>query len=148
MEDRVEVTHVLLERPPYLTAARRRIAALLQAERRYLTAGAVMAKLKRTMPTLAKSTVYRTLELLESTGVVTSRAEPDGETSYVWCHPAHHHHAICRSCGRVTDVDCAAIDALNQRLFDEAGFEVDGHTIELFGFCARCRKKPSARTRA
>lgn len=139
---------MLVERPPYLTAARRKIAAVLQEERRYLTARAVMAKLKRTMPTLAKSTVYRTLELLESTGTVMSRAEPDGETSYVWCRPAHHHHAICRNCGCVTDVDCAAIGALNQRLFEEVGFEVDGHTIELFGYCARCRKKRTSRSRA
>jgi Fur family ferric uptake transcriptional regulator len=134
---------VFAERPVYLTATRRRITALLEQEHRYLTAAAVLAKLKTSMPTLAKSTVYRTLELLESGGLVTSRAEADGETSYVWCHSAHHHHAICRICGRVTDVDCGAIDALNQRLLDESGFEVDGHAIELLGYCADCRAKRS-----
>jgi len=135
---------VLDERPLYLTAARRKIAALLEEEHRYLTATAVLAKLKASMPTLAKSTVYRTLELLASSGFVSSRAEADGETSYVWCHSSHHHHAICRLCGGVTDVDCAAIDALNRRLLDEAGFEVDGHAIELLGYCATCRKKRNA----
>jgi len=132
---------VLDERPLYLTAARRKIAALLEEQHRYLTASAVLVKLKASMPTLAKSTVYRTLELLASSGFVTSRAEAEGETSYVWCQTSHHHHAICRICGGVTDVDCAVIDALNQRLLDEAGFEVDGHAIELLGYCAQCRKK-------
>jgi Fur family ferric uptake transcriptional regulator len=138
---------VLADRPLYVTATRRKITALLEQEHRYLTATAVLAKLKSSLPTLAKSTVYRTLELLESSGLVTSRSEADGETSYVWCHTAHHHHAICRTCGRVTDVDCEAIDALNQRLLDEAGFEVDGHAIELHGYCAECRKKRSAARR-
>ncbi|HTW83354.1 MAG TPA: Fur family transcriptional regulator [Candidatus Sulfotelmatobacter sp.] len=132
---------VFAERPLYLTATRRRITALLEQEQRYLTAAAVMTKLKASIPTLAKSTVYRTLERLESSGFVTSRTEADGETSYVWCHSAHHHHAICRTCGRVTDVDCEAIDALKQRLLDEAGFVVDGHAIELLGYCAQCREK-------
>jgi Fe2+ or Zn2+ uptake regulation protein len=130
---------VLADRPLYLTAARRKIAALLEQEHRYLTAATVLTKLKSSMPTLAKSTVYRTLELLVSSGFVTSRTEADGETSYVWCQSTHHHHAICRTCGRVTDVDCDAIEALNQRLLDSAGFEVDGHAIELHGHCADCR---------
>lgn len=137
----------MLDRPLYQTAARREIASLLQAERRYLTASALLRKLKRSMPNLAKSTVYRTLEVLEAGGLVMSRTGADGETSYVYCHPEHHHHAICSSCGTVTDVDCTALDALKRRLLAEEGFEVDGHAVELSGRCAACRAKPVRRRR-
>ena len=129
----------MLERTVYSTSARRKIAELLKAERRYLTAAEIHRLLKGESNRLALSTVYRTLEMLVATGVASSRADESGESSYVYCHDGHHHHAICRSCGHVDDVSCTTMDQFRTTLLEEQSFALDDHAIEFFGRCASCR---------
>jgi Fur family ferric uptake transcriptional regulator len=129
----------MLERTLYSTSARRKIAELLKAERRYLTAAEIHRLLKAENARLALSTVYRTLETLAATGVASSRADESGESSYVYCHDGHHHHAICRSCGHVDDVSCTTVDQFRATLLEEQSFALDDHAIEFFGRCAACR---------
>lgn len=129
----------MLERTVYSTSARRKIAELLRNERRYLSAAAIYRILRTQNGRLALSTVYRTLDMLAATGVVSSRADATGELSFVYCHDGHHHHAICTKCGHVDDVSCDAVDQFRAALLQEQAFELDEHAIEFFGRCARCR---------
>lgn len=114
---------------------------LLRVEERYLTAAEIFARLKNELPSLARSTVYRTLHLLTESGSISSRTDSAGQASYVLCRQAHHHHAICRLCGRVTDVDCPTLEILRTHLLEQASFELDEHSIEFYGRCADCRQK-------
>ncbi len=123
----------------YTTATRRAIVDLLKGQKRYLTAAAIHDELKARNPKLALSTVYRTMELLAGQGSVSSRSEPGGETAFVYCRDEHHHHAICRTCGHVDDVDCDALDRFKSALLANQSFALDDHSIEFFGLCARCR---------
>jgi Fur family transcriptional regulator, ferric uptake regulator len=123
----------------YQTAARRHTLELLKNERRYLTAAAIHRLLKPKTPKLALSTIYRTLEALQETGAVTSRSDSSGEASYIFCGEAHHHHAICRNCGHVDEVDCDAMDAFATALLKKQSFELADHSLEFYGLCARCR---------
>ncbi|MGA9274087.1 MAG: transcriptional repressor, partial [Candidatus Cybelea sp.] len=86
------------------------------------------------------STVYRTLDRLRSKGDVTARPDSEGEATYMLCEPdRHHHHAICERCGRVEDVDCAAMEQFAEALRSLNGFELDRHAMEFFGRCSTCR---------
>jgi Fur family ferric uptake transcriptional regulator len=123
----------------YATSTRKAISDLLGTERRYLTAGEIYRQLKSSNPKLALSTVYRTLELLEELGTVSSRTGPNGESGYVYCTDEHHHHAICRSCGHVDEVDCDAMDRFRNALLANQAFVLDDHSIEFYGLCAACR---------
>ena len=123
----------------YATSTRKAISDLLGTERRYLTAGESYRLLKSSNPKLALSTVYRTLELLEELGTVSSRTGPNGESGYVYCTDEHHHHAICRSCGHVDEVDCDAMDRFRNALLANQAFVLDDHSIEFYGLCAACR---------
>jgi Fur family ferric uptake transcriptional regulator len=123
----------------YATSTRRAIVDLLKHERRYLTASAIFRLLKGDNPKLALSTVYRTLEFLTELGSVSSRTEPSGESSYVFCTDEHHHHAICKICGHVDEVDCEAMDQFKTALLNQQSFILDDHSIEFYGRCARCR---------
>jgi len=123
----------------YATSTRKAIADLLKTERRYLTAGAIHRLLKKSNPKLALSTVYRTLELLEELGTVSARTGPGGESGYVYCTDEHHHHAICRACGHVDEVDCDAMDRFRNALLANQAFALDDHSIEFYGLCATCR---------
>jgi Fur family ferric uptake transcriptional regulator len=131
-------------RPPasgemYQTAARRYTLELLKSEQRYLTAAAIHRLLKPKAPKLALSTIYRTLEALQETGTVTSRTDSGGEASYIFCGEEHHHHAICRNCGHVDEVDCDAMDAFAAALLEKQSFALADHSLEFYGLCARCR---------
>ena len=123
----------------YSTRCRARIVELLRRERRYLTAATIARLLETSGKRVALSTVYRTLDLLVSLGVASRRTEPDGEQSYVACTGDHHHHAVCRQCGLVEEVDCAAMERFAEVLREHHAFELDEHSIEFYGRCVRCR---------
>ncbi|HEV3157236.1 MAG TPA: transcriptional repressor [Candidatus Baltobacteraceae bacterium] len=123
----------------YRTKPREQILDLLRRERRYLTAATVARLLATVGVRIALSTVYRTLDLLESMGVVSRRNEATGEAAYIAClGEQHHHHAICRLCGHVDEVDCAAVEPFDRVLQDKFAFTLDAHTIEFYGKCVRC----------
>ena len=127
-------------RAEYVTRAREQIAAILNGERRFLSAAEIHQLLEETGAKVALSTVYRNLEHLQSKGELTARTEADGETRYMPCEPQHHHHhAICSVCGRVEDVDCTAIEQFAESLRISSGFQLDGHAMEFFGRCRQCR---------
>jgi Fur family ferric uptake transcriptional regulator len=127
-------------RADYVTRPRGLIESILQREPRFLSAAQIYQRLKRTGSRVSLSTVYRTLDRLRSKGEVTARTDADGEAAYMLCEPAHHHHhAICRRCGRVEDVDCAAMEEFAKSLRRVHGFELHGHAMEFFGRCRACR---------
>jgi Fur family transcriptional regulator, ferric uptake regulator len=127
-------------RADYVTRPRELIAAILAREPRFLSAAEIYEQLKRAGSRVSLSTVYRTLDRLHEKGDVTARPDAEGEATYMSCEPArHHHHAICGDCGRVEDVDCAAMEQFAESLRALHGFELDGHSIEFFGRCRACR---------
>lgn len=127
-------------RADYVTRPRESIATILRGEPRFFSAAEIHRRLKAAGANVALSTIYRTLERLLVKGDVTARADAEGESQYMLCNPsAHHHHAICRACGRVEDVDCAAMEQFTESLRALHGFELDGHAIEFTGRCRACR---------
>ncbi|MFY9739340.1 MAG: Fur family transcriptional regulator [Candidatus Cybelea sp.] len=127
-------------RADYVTRPREWIASILAREPRFLSAAQIHQVLERDGARVSLSTVYRTLDRLQAKGDITVRPDADGEVTYMLCEPRrHHHHAICRTCGRVEDVDCAAMEQFAESLRARNGFELDGHAIEFFGKCGSCR---------
>jgi len=82
--------------------------------------------------------VYDALDALAATGLVR-RIEPAG-------HPArfegrigdNHHHVVCRSCGAVSDVDCAVGEAPCLTASDDQGFAIDEAEVIYWGLCPDC----------
>jgi Fur family ferric uptake transcriptional regulator len=127
-------------RAEYVTRPREWIASILAREPRFLSASQIHERTKCLGMRVSLSTVYRTLDHLHAKGDVIARAQSDGEATYMVCAPAqHHHHAICRRCGRVEDVDCSVTDRFAQSLRTLHGFDIDEHAMEFFGTCRDCR---------
>lgn len=84
------------------------------------------------------SSVYRSLETLESLGLAGHAHLGGSSATY---HPASaaHAHLVCRSCGRREDLDAALLLDLADRLDSERGFDVDVGHLALLGTCAACR---------
>ena len=113
---------------------------MLRGARRFFSAAEVHRTLEEQRAPVALSTVYRTLEHLREKGEATSRLDDAGEATYMWCEPAHHHHhAICKVCGRVEDVDCGALEQFADSLRSAHGFDLDAHAMEFYGRCSQCR---------
>ncbi len=84
------------------------------------------------------ATVYRTLTSLAAAGEVDMIRTDDGEAVYRMCSTGHHHHLVCRHCGRTVEIEGPAVERWADRVADEHGFTEVSHTLEVFGTCRAC----------
>jgi len=85
------------------------------------------------------TTVYRTLQALTDAGEVDVLRTADGEAVYRRCgRQQHHHHLVCRSCGRTLEVDGPAVERWADDVAREHGFTDVDHTMEIVGTCPAC----------
>ena len=84
------------------------------------------------------ATVYRTLQRLAEAGEVDMLRSEDGEAIYRRCSATHHHHLVCRSCGRTVEVEGPAVERWTRAISAEHGFTDVSHTLEIFGTCPAC----------
>jgi Fur family ferric uptake transcriptional regulator len=87
------------------------------------------------------TTVYRHLQALSDAGQVDVLRTDDGEAVYRRCPTeAHHHHLVCRSCGRSVEVEGPEVEAWASAVADRHGFTDVTHTVEVFGTCGECAR--------
>lgn len=84
------------------------------------------------------ATVYRTLQAMASAGELDAIRTPDGQVAYRICSPGHHHHLICRGCGRTVEVSIPSLEQQVRAMAAEQGFAQVDHELEFFGTCAAC----------
>jgi len=85
------------------------------------------------------TTVYRTLQTLADAQSIDVMRLPGGEHLYRRCSSGHHHHLVCRECGRTVEVDGPAVERWADAVAEDHGFTDVSHTLEIFGRCAQCR---------
>lgn len=82
------------------------------------------------------TTVYRHLQMLADSGVVDVVNTGDGEATYRWCgQAAHHHHLVCRACGRSVQLEGPEVETWAASVARAAGYTEVSHTVEIFGLC-------------
>ena len=85
------------------------------------------------------TTVYRHLQALADAGQVDMLRTDDGEAVYRRCPTSvHHHHLVCRTCGRSVEVEGPEVESWATAVAAEHGFSDVSHTVEVFGTCASC----------
>lgn len=84
------------------------------------------------------TTVYRSLQALAAAGDIDFLVTDDGQTVYRRCGSSHHHHLVCRECGRTVEIEGPTVERWADAVAAEHGFTEVSHTIELFGRCADC----------
>ena len=87
---------------------------------------------------LGLTTVYRALTEMVEQGMADSLSISDGEMRYRICTPEHHHHLICRVCGKTVEFDMPGFEEVALEVAKANGFTELSHQIELFGVCAGC----------
>ena len=108
------------------------------ADNPHITAEAVAEIVKAEIGAISRQAVYNTLGILVEKGVLR-RIQPFGSPSLFEDRVGdNHHHLICRTCGRVEDVDCAVGSAPCLQADDDRGYEIDEAEVIYWGHCPEC----------
>lgn len=91
------------------------------------------------VPSVGRATVFRTVKLLQELDLVCRVPLEDGGVRYRLSEGGHHHHLVCRNCESVTEFSDPEIDTRIQEQAKSHGFALQGHSLELYGLCSRCR---------
>ncbi|MCI1676380.1 MAG: transcriptional repressor [Ancrocorticia sp.] len=84
------------------------------------------------------ATVYRNLQTLADEGLLDVLYS-DGQNLYRSCaSPAHHHHLVCRQCGKTVEVYGTVVEDWARKIATAEGFTEVTHTLEMYGLCAEC----------
>lgn len=91
------------------------------------------------------ATAYRILQQLADDGLIDVLRNDDGEAVYRRCAVSgHHHHLLCRNCGKAVEVEAPAVETWAARTASEHGFSEVAHTVEIFGLCPDCTARKAA----
>ncbi|MEE1938210.1 Fur family transcriptional regulator [Streptomyces sp. TRM 70361] len=121
------------------TRQRAAVAAALSEVDEFRSAQELHDMLKHRGDSVGLTTVYRTLQALADAGEVDVLRTDEGEAVYRRCSSdEHHHHLVCRHCGRAVEVEGPAVERWADAIAAEHGFVDVAHTIEIFGTCGEC----------
>lgn len=126
------------------TRQRSAVSALLSDVEGFHSAQDLHAMLRARGERVGLTTVYRTLQSLADAGEIDVMRPPGGEQLYRRCSRGHHHHLVCRHCGRAVEVEGPAVEDWAERVAARHGYADVSHTMEIFGNCPDCAVTPAA----
>ncbi len=132
---------LLRERGIQVTAQRLAVLRAV-AGQPHITADGVAEAVRAEIGAISLQSVYDALSLLVAEGLLR-RIQPAGSPARFENRVGdNHHHLICRSCGRVVDVDCATGAAPCLEALDDQGYEIDEAEVAYWGRCPHCQTRP------
>ena len=127
-----------------LTVQRRDILKTVLERSDHPTADQVHEAVKKQIPGLSRTTVYRVLETLVQLGAIRRLHHP-GASARFDGRIDRHHHLVCKMCHKIVDVDCRAFNGLKLSPSKRCGFTVEDYSVHFIGMCEACRKEGAAR---
>ena len=131
--------NLILKKNGYkLTPQRRLILDIVHEARSHLTAEEILDHVQANIPEANKSTIYRTLDLLDGLGCVV-KSELKDRFVYHHSDDGHHHHLVCRECEKIVDCDESLFSAIGKEIHKKYGFLADFRHTVISGICEECR---------
>ncbi len=132
----------LLHRHGVQVTAQRLAVLAAVSDRPHGTADDVAKIVRAEIGAISRQAVYNTLGVLADKGLIR-RIQPAGSPArYEDRVGDNHHHLICRTCGRMVDVDCAVGAAPCLTAAADSGFEIDEAEVIYWGHCPTCLAEP------
>lgn len=128
----------MVQSPKRLTRQQSAVADALRSGDDFTSAQDLHALLRSSGNPIGLATVYRTLQTLAGDGDVDVLRTDDGESVYRHCSTGHHHHLVCRVCGKTVEVEGPTVEKWADSVSAQNGFRDVRHTLEIFGTCADC----------
>ncbi|NDU72732.1 transcriptional repressor [Actinomadura sp. DSM 109109] len=122
-----------------LRVTRPRLAVLSAVEAHpHADTDSVIGAVREELPKVSHQAVYDSLRALTEAGLLR-RIQPSGSVArYESRTGDNHHHVVCRSCGAISDVDCAVGEAPCLTASDDRGFRIDEAEVVYWGLCPAC----------
>ena len=137
----MEQRHAQALKDAGMKATPKRLAILdtLYAKSTYESPEELWKRLRDRFDRLGLPTVYRNLEELAASGVISKVIHPNRQLYYYFCpNREHHHHFVCLSCRKVADLPSCGIEALEREVSQKIGGKVLSHILQLNGLCGSC----------
>lgn len=119
---------------------REAIKEYLSKTKEHPTADTVYMNIRGTYPNISLGTVYRNLNLLAEQGEIMKLNCRDGCDRFDG-NPMPHYHFLCKSCGRVIDIEMESIDHINVIAGAKFSGKIEGHVTFFYGQCPECNHK-------
>lgn len=122
-----------------VTPQRLIVLEALAAHSGHIAADEILQWAAARYPAINLATIYRTLDLLISIGLVAQTDFGSGVSYYELVGDVPHHHLVCEHCHAVLEVDADALQPLHEAILREYGFATKTRHLALFGCCRACR---------
>ncbi len=112
------------------------------------TVDEVYVAVKKRLPKISMSTVYRSLEVLSKNGFI-AKIEPVDAQKRFDDNTSKHYHFYCKNCGKIKDapLELESLEKLQKEIsaiektMEKMGYKVEGYSLEFFGVCKNCDQK-------
>ena len=123
------------------TKQRELILKFLYENDDHFTPEEIYMELKQTYPSIniGIATVYRTLTLLEESGIASSISFGAAGKKYELGLKKHHDHLICTSCGEIIEFFDETIETQQELIAKKFNFKMTDHTMKIVGLCKICQ---------
>ena len=135
----------LLRRHGVQVTAQRLAVLAAVSDRPHCTTDDVAEVVRAKIGAISRQAVYDALATLADKGLIRRIQPARSPARFENRTGDNHHHLICRTCGRMVDVDCAVGAAPCLTPADDAGYEVDEAEVIYWGRCPRCLARSSVR---
>lgn len=100
----------------------------------------LLVRLRKKGSRVSKASIYRTIPLLIESGLIEEVIKVDKHAHYEHTYGhGHHDHMICMKCGKVIEFHSNSLEALQEKVCRDNGFSGKSHTLEIKGYCRKCR---------
>lgn len=131
-----------------MTQPREIILDVFSRAKKHLSAEDIYMEVYKIYQGIGLTTIYRTLDILINTGMVSRHDFGDGRSRYELIRDSkdkHHHHLICLNCGKIIDYsdfideEIKLFDKLEKVLSEKHNFEIKYHQVGFYGLCDKCK---------
>ncbi len=125
------------------TKQREVVLEILYKYNKHFTPEELYLKIKNEYPKLniGIATIYRTLNLLEESKMITSISFGQSGKKYEIAAKPHHDHLICDICGSIIEFEDQEIENRQLEIAKKYHFMITSHSLQLHGICKECKKK-------
>ncbi len=114
------------------------------SDRPHATADDLVGDVRASIGSVSRQAVFDALGVLSDKGLIRRIQPARSPARYEDRVDDNHHHLVCRHCGRMVDVDCAAGYRPCLEVDDDFGFSIDEAEVIYWGYCPTCQKAPVA----
>jgi Fur family ferric uptake transcriptional regulator len=118
------------------------LETILENKQWHFTAEELFSEVRKKEKEIGMATIYRTLELMSKLDILNVLEFNDDSRKYeLYLKESHHHHLICKNCGKLIEFNDQDIDYFESELEEKYNFKITEHKLRFYGYCEKCSQE-------